>query len=72
MKHDVYAGNGAPTCVGLAQVGSQKVDVAVQTREIGFTPRAEIVYHSNLVSKRDEPLGQMRADEAGTPRDQAC
>src|SRR6266576_1048480 len=65
MKHDVYPGDRAPTHLRLAQVAPQKVDVAVHTREIGFAPRAEIVHHSNLVSKRDQPLGQMGACKAG-------
>jgi len=71
MKDDIYAGDSAATHVYLAQIAPQKLDVVRHPGEIGLTPRAQIVDHANVVSESDEPLGQMRADEAGPPRDQA-
>ncbi len=71
MKNDVHAGDGAATDIGVAQVPAQELDVVRDVGEIGFVPGAEIVDHANLVPESHEPFGEMGADEAGTPGNQA-
>jgi hypothetical protein len=68
MEDDVHPGNGPAAHVELAKIATQKVDLPIQPGEIGFIPRAEIVDDPNVVSESNQPSGEMRTDEPGTPR----
>jgi hypothetical protein len=71
MKDDIHSSDGAATHRPLAEITTQELDVVFEAGEIGFAPRAEIVYDPDEVSEFDQTRGEMRTDEAGAPRYQA-
>src|SRR5439155_1629993 len=71
MKYDIDPSDGAATHLELAEIATQKLNLARQAAQICFIPRAEIVHHPNVVSQTNKVLSEMRADEAGSPRHQA-
>ena len=71
MKDYVDPRDRAATHRRLAEIASQKLDRSVQAGEIRGVARAEVVYDSNSVAESDQPLGDVRADKARSPCDQA-
>jgi len=59
VKHDVHPGDSVAAHLQLAQVATEKLDLAVKPREIRFITCAEVVYHADIVPKSHEPLGEM-------------
>jgi len=59
VEHDVRPSDGAAAHLQLAQVATEKLDLAVKPREIRFITCAEVVYHADIVPKSHEPLGEM-------------
>ena len=55
----------------VTEITAQELDIVPDAGEIGFVPRAEIVYHPNAVPESNEPRGKMRTDETGAARYQA-
>ena len=68
MKDHIDPHDRAATHLDVAEIATHKLDVVCYAREIGFVPGAEIVYHPDSVPECDEPLDEMRADEARPPR----
>ena len=71
MKHHINAGNCLATDVGIAEIARQELDRSVQRGEVGDASGAEIVNDAHRVTKCDELLSEMRADEPGATSDQA-
>jgi hypothetical protein len=68
VEYHLDPGDRATTHLDVAEIASEKLDVVRHAREICFVAGAEIVYHPDGVSESNEPLDEMRADEAGSPR----
>jgi hypothetical protein len=68
VEYHLDPGDSATTHLDVAEIPSEKLDVVRHTREIRLVAGAEIVYHPDGVSERNEPVDEMRADEAGSPR----
>jgi hypothetical protein len=64
VKHEVDPGDGTPTHAELAEITTEKFNLASHAREIRFVSRGAIVDHAHGVSKPYEPLGEMRTDKA--------
>ena len=71
MKYNLDAFYGAAADVRITQVATEQLDVAGDRREVGFLPGAQVVDDTHTVAQRDEPSGDVRADEAGAARHQA-
>jgi hypothetical protein len=65
VKDHLNSGHRTATHLDFAEIAAQKLDVVRDACEICFVAGAEIVYHSDRVSERNEPLDEMRTDEAG-------
>src|SRR5207249_6781705 len=64
----VALGHSVRVVDNLGTGNEANLDIVVGAGEIGFVPRAEIVYHPNAVPESNEPRGKMRTDETGAAR----
>jgi len=71
MKDHLDLSDRATTHCDLAEIAAQKLNLPIQTGEIRFGARAEIVYDPNIVAESNQPLGDMGTDKARSPRDEA-
>jgi hypothetical protein len=54
---------GVDALVG-AEIAFDHLDLAPERGEVRAAPRREVVEHANVVATREQPLDEVRADEA--------
>jgi len=67
VQHDVDAGAGALAGIDRTDVA---LDEADSGRQVFALARGEVVEADDRLAEREQPLGEMRADEAGGARDE--
>ena len=70
MKDHVDPSDRAATHVGITQIAAEKLESSLETDEVRLVAGREIVYDSNTMAERDQAMGEMRADEARSTRNQ--
>lgn len=72
MKNDVGASHRIADDCGVPYVASHDVDVSLESFEIRFFSRAEVVKYSNTMSVADEALNDVASDEARAAGYEIC
>src|SRR5207248_7024446 len=70
MQHAIDALDGAATGVQVRDAAADEAYLTSHRREVRPATGRQVVQHRDVVSRSDEVLHQVRADEARTPSDQ--